>query len=116
MDKGLELGLPVDTLRNGLQQVRNEIENVHPLQHELKQVPLFFILKLFQHQQKEKRQKYFTLSHVYGSSMPMKMEMEKQLVSHSLRLPGLDSARIGLDVLTNDISFGFEDYLNRKLL
>jgi hypothetical protein len=48
--------------------------------------------------------------------MPMKMEMEKQLVSHSLRLPGLDSARIGLDVLTNDISFGFEDYLNRKLL
>jgi hypothetical protein len=41
MDKGLELGLPVDTLRNGLQQVRNEIETVHPLQHELKQVPHF---------------------------------------------------------------------------
>eukprot|EP01080_Neovahlkampfia_damariscottae_P008170 gene8170-12630_t len=99
--KTIELGLPVDSLREGLSQHKTEID-VHPLQNELQKT-----------EKKDKRQKYFTLSNVYGSSMPMNMEMEKQLVSHSLRLPGLNSERVGFETLTNDLNFGFEDYLDQ---
>lgn len=54
-----------------------------------------------------------TLAHTYGSAMPMNMELEKSFIGHSLRLPGLESSKLGVEVLDNkDLDFGFENYLN----
>lgn len=45
--------------------------------------------------------------------MPKNLEMEKAYVNRQLRLPGLHSENLGLDIIQNKASrFGFEDYLS----
>lgn len=61
----------------------------------------------------QRKRKYVTLAHTYGSAMPMNMELEKSFIGHSLRLPGLESSKLGVEVLDHkDLDFGFENYLN----
>ena len=49
----------------------------------------------------------------FGSHMPMHMEMQKKIFGSSLRLPTMESNRIGLSVLKgDDENIEFEDYLN----
>jgi len=57
----------------------------------------------------KKRRKNFTLTHVYGTAMPLKMEYEKRLLSTSLRLPGLESSNVGLETHQSDIQFDYND-------
>lgn len=62
----------------------------------------------------EMKRKNFTMAHVFGSAMPMSLLMEQELVSHPLRLPGLQSSNLGLEVLQDGlVNFEFKDYLNR---
>ncbi len=66
-----------------------------------------------QHEELERKRKYMTLAHTYGSAMPMNMELEKSFIGHSLRLPGLQSTKLGMEVLEHkDLDFGFQNYLN----
>eukprot|EP00897_Mesotaenium_endlicherianum_P008377 jgi/Mesen1/7568/ME000392S06826 len=52
------------------------------------------------------------LEKAYGSAFPMKMDIERQMLSRVRRLPGLPSSMIGLDSYTGALDdFGFEDYL-----
>jgi len=53
------------------------------------------------------------LGFVFGHYMPQYLALEESLVSQPLRLPGLHSERIQLEILTGrDTDFGFEDYLS----
>lgn len=65
----------------------------------------------------EEKRKYFSMANVYGSHMPVHLEMQKYLVSTPLRLPSLHSSNIALEVLNNtDEDIEFEDYLNDPTL
>lgn len=48
----------------------------------------------------------------FGSHMPMHMEMQKKIFGASLRLPSLQSNKVGLSVLMgDDENIEFEDFL-----
>jgi len=52
----------------------------------------------------------FALQNVYGSHMPMRLEMEKRLLSQFQRLPVLRSELAGLDTITKrDLEMEFGD-------
>ena len=52
------------------------------------------------------------LGFVFGHYMPQYLALEESLVSQPLRLPGLHSEKIQLEIVTGrDTDFGFEDYL-----
>ncbi len=52
------------------------------------------------------------LQNVYGSGLPARMSIERQILSRVERLPGLTSSKLGLESLTGTLDdFGFESYL-----
>ncbi|XP_052203916.1 cyclin-B1-2 [Diospyros lotus] len=96
-------GVQNDTLRFGLHSVKNEIVGDHPLQsayHSTQEV----------HEQMKRR----VMVNTYGSALPLKMDLDRQMLSRFQRPPGpIPSSMLGLDALTGSLEdFGFEDYLN----
>eukprot|EP00695_Tsukubamonas_globosa_P000705 TRINITY_DN160_c0_g1_i8.p1 TRINITY_DN160_c0_g1~~TRINITY_DN160_c0_g1_i8.p1 ORF type:complete len:157 (+),score=53.85 TRINITY_DN160_c0_g1_i8:69-473(+) len=96
------MGLPNDAMRYGIKSLKHDASPNHPLETSLKKFD-----------EEQLRLKYVTLSNIYGSHMPIRLEMEKHIVTkNSLRLAPLQSSNLGLDVLTrHDEDFGFEDFL-----
>uniref|UniRef100_A0A5B7BCL3 Putative cyclin-B1-2 n=1 Tax=Davidia involucrata TaxID=16924 RepID=A0A5B7BCL3_DAVIN len=96
-------GVQSDALRFGLKGVKSDIVESHPLQsayHSARKT------------QEEMNRKI--LANTYGSAFPMKMDMDRQILSRFQRPPGaVPSSMLGLEALTGDLEdFGFEDYLN----
>ncbi|KAA8547825.1 hypothetical protein F0562_004254 [Nyssa sinensis] len=96
-------GVQNDALRFGLNGVKSEIIESHPLQsasHSARKT-----------QAEMKRR---ILANMYGSAFPMKMEMDRQILSRFQRPPGaIPSSMLGFEALTGGLEdFGFEDYLN----
>ncbi|GMN57042.1 hypothetical protein TIFTF001_026150 [Ficus carica] len=54
------------------------------------------------------------LTNTYGSAFPLKMDLDRQILSRFQRPPGaIPSSMLGLEALTGTLDdFGFEDYLN----
>lgn len=54
------------------------------------------------------------LERAYGSAFPMKMDIERQILTRFQRPTGLiPSSMLGLESLTGELDeFGFEDFLN----
>lgn len=54
------------------------------------------------------------LERAYGSAFPMKMDIERQILTRFQRPPGLiPSSMLGLESLTGELEeFGFQDFLN----
>ncbi|XP_058091762.1 cyclin-B1-2-like [Magnolia sinica] len=96
-------GIQSDPLRFGLQGVKSEIIQSHPLQ------PIYESAK-----RTEEETKRMILSNTYGSALPLKLDLERQILSRFQRPPGpLPSSMLGLEALTGSLDcFGFEDYLN----
>jgi proteasome maturation protein len=92
-----------DTLRHGLPALKNEALPMHPVE--------VIQNTTSKYQQQTKRT---LLEKVYGSAFPMKMDIERQILSKFQRPPGLvPSSMLGLESLTGSLDdFGFEDYLN----
>ncbi len=50
----------------------------------------------------------------YGAAMPMRSQMQQEILSQFHRLPGLPSSHLGLSVLTGrDENFDVEDFMGR---
>eukprot|EP00959_Pyramimonas_sp_CCMP1952_P006024 126229-Pyramimonas_sp.AAC.1 len=95
------LSTPVDVLRNGVGSLKQDALTVHPVEAILKQGP---------HNEREMRRKMN--DNIYGSALSIREDLDRQILGRIQRLPGLPSARIGLDSLTGDLDkFGFESYL-----
>ncbi|KAH7532879.1 hypothetical protein FEM48_Zijuj04G0069400 [Ziziphus jujuba var. spinosa] len=123
-------GAKNDALRFGLHGVRSNIVGSHPLESSCQS------MKETQEQMKRK-----FLANTYGSAFPLKMDLDMQILSRSLYVPGVDfncafdsgdfvykpaifvrfqrppgaipSSMLGLEALTGSLDdFGFEDYLN----
>ncbi|GAB4834073.1 hypothetical protein Ancab_032326 [Ancistrocladus abbreviatus] len=94
-----------DALRFGFHSVKGEILAAHPLQSAYQSA------KMTQEEMKRK-----ILSNTYGTALPMKMDLDRQILSRFQRPPGpIPSSMLGFEALTgslDDIGFGFEDYLN----
>ncbi|XP_077253731.1 cyclin-B1-2-like [Tasmannia lanceolata] len=95
--------IPNDPLRFGLQGVKSDIVGSHPLQS------LYESTK-----RSEEDTKRMILANTYGSALPLKMNLDRQILSRFQRPPGaLSSSMLGLEALTGSLDdFGFEDYLN----
>jgi proteasome maturation protein len=54
------------------------------------------------------------ITHTYGAALPLKMDLDRQILSRFQRPPGpIPSSMLGLEVYTGALdNFGFEDYLN----
>ncbi|KAI8534355.1 hypothetical protein RHMOL_Rhmol10G0083600 [Rhododendron molle] len=96
-------GLQNDTLRFGLHSVKGEITGSHPLQSAYQSTKEM-------HEQRKRR----ALLNSYGSAFPLKMDLDRQMLSRFQRPPGpIPSSMLGLEALTGSLEdFGFEDYLN----
>ncbi|XP_077410566.1 proteasome maturation protein isoform X2 [Vanacampus margaritifer] len=91
-----------DTMRNGFNNVKNEILPAHPL--ELSE-------KNFQFNQD--KMNLSTLRNIQGLHAPLKLQMEYRAARQVQRLPFLQSSNLALDILRGtDESIGFEDILN----
>jgi len=54
-----------------------------------------------------------TLSNVFGTHLPLRLQMEQQILTQFQRLPGLHSEFVGLETLLGtDEDIQFEDYLD----
>ncbi|GLJ12765.1 hypothetical protein SUGI_0197300 [Cryptomeria japonica] len=92
-----------DTLRFGLPGVKSDIIVSHPLQ---------ILRENAQKQQAEMKRNI--LANTYGSAFPLKMDIEKQILSRFQRPSGmLPSSMLGFESLTGTLDdFTVEDYLN----
>lgn len=90
-----------DTLRQGLPCFKSESCFSHPVQ----------VLQAEYEVADRATGKTF-LANLYGSAVPAKLEIERQILSRPGHLPGLAVSRLGLDSLTGALDeFGFEYYL-----
>ncbi|XP_021743873.1 cyclin-B1-2-like [Chenopodium quinoa] len=96
-------GIHNDALRFGFHGVKSEILEAHPLQSA--------VLKAEKTQQEMKRK---ILANTYGSALPLKMDLDRQILSRFQRPPGpISSSMLGLEAVTGTLDdIGFEDYLN----
>ncbi|KAH7575984.1 hypothetical protein JRO89_XS02G0268600 [Xanthoceras sorbifolium] len=96
-------GVRNDALRFGLHGVKSDIVGSHPLETSYQSAR--------KTQEEIKRR---ILSDTYGTAFPLKMDMDRQILSRFQRPPGaIASSMLGLESLTGRLDdFGFEDYLN----
>ncbi|KAL7256426.1 hypothetical protein ACSBR1_010364 [Camellia fascicularis] len=99
-------GLQNDTFRFGLRSVKSDIVGSHPLQSAYQST------KEVQEQMKRR-----ILLNTYGSALPLKMDLDRQMLSRFQRPPGpIPSSMLGLEALTGSLDgFGFEDYLSETV-
>ncbi|KAJ8567188.1 hypothetical protein K7X08_019396 [Anisodus acutangulus] len=92
-------GVRNDAFRFGLHGVKSDIVGSHPLESSY-------------HSTKEMKREI--LANTYGSALPMKLELDRQILSRFQRPPGvIPSSMVGLESLTEGLEdFAFEDYLN----
>ncbi|KAK1268415.1 Cyclin-B1-2 [Acorus gramineus] len=93
-------GGEIDALRFGLNGVKSDIIASHPLQslHE----------SIKKNQEDSKRA---VLATTYGSAFPLKMDLDRQILSRFQRPPGLPSSMLGYDALTGGLDdFQIKDY------
>ncbi|KAK9133942.1 hypothetical protein Scep_013470 [Stephania cephalantha] len=90
-----------DALRFGIHGVKSEIVGDHPLQSALQS-----------HMMTESEMKRTVLASTYGSAFPLKMDLDRQILSKFQRPQGaLPSSMLGFEALTGSLDdFGFEDY------
>ncbi|KAK5810895.1 Cyclin-B1-2 [Gossypium arboreum] len=94
-------GVQNDALRFGLHGVKSDLVGSHPLQSAYESA------KKTQEEMKRK-----VLANTYGTAMPLKMDLDRQILSRFQR-PLLPSSMLGLEAVTGTLDdFGFEDYLN----
>ncbi|KAK9762001.1 hypothetical protein K7432_012666 [Basidiobolus ranarum] len=95
-----------DTLRHGFKSVASEVTAGHPLEAKLKNWD-----------ETQTNLKLNMQRQLYGIHAPVRILMERDIVSRNQRLPVLPSSNIGLDILTGkDEHIDFEDYLNDAAL
>ncbi|KAJ9173088.1 hypothetical protein P3X46_016262 [Hevea brasiliensis] len=96
-------GIQNDALRFGLHGVKSDLVGAHPLES---------ACQTAKKTQEEMRRKI--LANTYGSAFPLKMDLDRQILSRFQRPPGpIPSSMLGLKAHTGRLDdFGFEDYLN----
>ncbi|XP_011099285.1 cyclin-B1-2 [Sesamum indicum] len=92
-----------DPLRYGIHGVKSDIIEPHPLESAYRSS------KVRQEEMKKK-----ILMNTYGAAFPIKMELDRQILSKFQRPPGvIPSSFVGLEAMNGTLeSFGFGDYLN----
>ncbi|CAL0332044.1 unnamed protein product [Lupinus luteus] len=96
-------GLQNDAFRFGLQGVKSDIVGSHPLESAYQSVS-----------RTNELMKKQCMVNLYGTAFPLKMDLDRQILSRFQRPPGaIPSSMLGLEAVTGDLdNFGFEDYLN----
>ncbi|TXG57765.1 hypothetical protein EZV62_015594 [Acer yangbiense] len=96
-------GLQNDALRFGLQGVKSDIVGSHPLETSYQSA-----------RKTQEEMKRRILGDTYGTAFPLKMDLDRQILSRFQRPAGaIPSSMLGLEALTGSLDdFGFEDYLN----
>ncbi|KAH0919654.1 hypothetical protein HID58_027314 [Brassica napus] len=106
-------GVKRDALRFGLNGVKSDIVGSHPLESSYESQFGVLIVR-FQEKRSHEAMKRTIIGHTYGTALPLKMDMDRQILSRFQRPAGpIPSSMLGLEVYTGAIDdFGFEDYLN----
>ncbi|KAF2313750.1 hypothetical protein P3X46_029554 [Hevea brasiliensis] len=96
-------GIQNDALRFGLHGVKSDLVGAHPLESTYQSA---------KNTQEQMRRKI--LANTFGSAFPLKMDLDRQILSRFQRPPGpIPSSMLGLEAHTGRLDdFGFEDYLN----
>ncbi|CDS12516.1 hypothetical protein LRAMOSA04710 [Lichtheimia ramosa] len=91
-----------DALRYGTRSIKTEVLAGHPLEQ-----------RLDQWQESQWELKLNMARQVHGMHAPIKMMMEKDIVSKRQRMPVMPSSNLHLDILMGkDETIDFEDFLN----
>ncbi|KAE8709308.1 translation initiation factor eIF-2B subunit delta-like [Hibiscus syriacus] len=94
-------GVQNDALRFGLHGVKSDLIGSHPLQSAYESA-----------KKRQEEMKRKVLVNTYGTAFPLKMDLDRQILSRFQR-PLLPSSMLGLEAMTGSLDeFGLEDYLN----
>eukprot|EP00743_Colponemidia_sp_Colp-15_P001981 GILK01002154.1.p1 GENE.GILK01002154.1~~GILK01002154.1.p1 ORF type:complete len:126 (+),score=14.27 GILK01002154.1:228-605(+) len=100
------LSTPHDTFREGFRSLQHDVMDKHPVETMQKM-----------HFQTEEQTKMKMYGSLYGTHLPLRLNMERSILAQFGRLPGLPSSHVGLDtMLGRDEEIVFEDYLNDSAL
>ncbi|KAL8161103.1 hypothetical protein V2J09_012592 [Rumex salicifolius] len=96
-------GIQTDALRFGLHGVKSDILEAHPFQSAFKSA-----------KDVQDEMKRTVLANTYGSAFPLKMDLDRQILSRFQRPAGpIPSSMLGLEAVNGSLDdIGFEDYLN----
>ncbi|KAF7811236.1 cyclin-B1-2-like [Senna tora] len=96
-------GVQNDALRFGLHGVKSDIVGSHPLESAQESV-----------RKTHEELKRKCIINTYGTAFPLKMDLDRQILSRFQRPPGvIPSSMLGLEAYTGSLdNIGFEDYLN----
>ncbi|KAG6602566.1 Cyclin-B1-2, partial [Cucurbita argyrosperma subsp. sororia] len=87
-------GIQNDALRFGLQGVKSDLVGSHPVES------LYETTRRTEEEMKRK-----ILVNTYGSAFPLKMDLDRQILSRFQRPPGpIPSSMLGLEALTGSLS------------
>ncbi|KAI9355088.1 proteasome maturation factor UMP1-domain-containing protein [Zopfochytrium polystomum] len=93
-----------DTLRAGFKSVRSDVIQAHPLENHL---------RAWNDTQESMR--LASARHLYGAHMPIRLQMEREIVKQRQRVPTLRRTRLAEDILSgNDCNIEFEDFLGDR--
>ncbi|GAB2210845.1 hypothetical protein Droror1_Dr00016132 [Drosera rotundifolia] len=96
-------GVQTDALRFGLHGVKCDVVEAHPLQSSYESG-----------KKREEEMKRKVLASTYGSALPLKMDLDRQILSRFQRPQGpIPSSMLGLEAFTGSLDhIGVVDYLN----
>ncbi|KAJ8751891.1 hypothetical protein K2173_026103 [Erythroxylum novogranatense] len=95
-------GIQNDALRFGLHGVKSDLVGTHPLETSYQT-----------NKKNEEDIKRKILARTYGSAFPLKMDLDRQILSRFQRPPGpISSSMLGLEAITGTLeNFSVEDYM-----
>lgn len=97
------LTTPHDSFRHGLGTLKDDIGSTHVVEAIQKN-----------HPKQQEQTRLEMMRSVYGTALPARMALDRQILSRVQRLPGLESSRLGLDAMSGRLDeFDFDSYLNR---
>ncbi|KAJ3203296.1 hypothetical protein HDU67_010275 [Dinochytrium kinnereticum] len=90
-----------DSLRNGMKTVRGDVMPGHPLESSLRNW-----------EETQDRLHLNLAQRLHGAHMPVRIHMERFLLSQPKKMPVLKNSNLGLDILAGrDTDIDFEDFL-----
>eukprot|EP00210_Caulerpa_lentillifera_P007607 g7265.t1 len=112
--------IPHDTLRCGLATLKDNIAPKHPVQVIQEQVPTIHLSILYPVFQDTFKKKCRLLRDLYGSALPARMQIERQILQRRGRMPPFSSSNFGSEIYFDEVGtfgmescFAFDDFSER---
>ncbi|KAJ3037215.1 hypothetical protein HDV00_001847 [Rhizophlyctis rosea] len=101
-----------DTLRDGIRTVRSEIIPGHPIENSVGKVGVVLSMEEANWEETQLQLRYEMHRRAFGVHAPIRLQMERTLLSQPKRIPVLPVSNLSQDILDGrDMTIDYEDFL-----